>query len=206
MNLNPTDLTTLERYKLLIGAILPRPIAWVSSIDREGNFNLAPYSFFTVAAREPMTLIFCPQVPLNEPREMKDTLRNIQQIPEFVVNLTDEETAEAMNLTATVLPPGQSEFELAGLTAVASESISVPRVAEAPAAFECTLQQIVTINEGPGGGYAVFGEVQHIHIRDDIYNDGYVNLDVLKPIGRLSGSSYTRVTDIFDMKRRPPPE
>ena len=206
MNLKPTDLTISERYKLLIGAILPRPIAWVSTIDLEGNFNLAPFSFFTVAARDPMTLIFCPTVPMNEPRDMKDTLRNIQQIPEFVVNLTNEETAEAMNLTATVLPHGHSEFEWAGLTPVPSETISVPRVAEAPAAFECTLQQIVTISEGPGGGYAIFGEVQHIHIRDDIYVDGYVNLDVLKPIGRLSGSSYTRVTDLFDMKRRPPPE
>ena len=206
MKLNPTDLTTSERYKLLIGTILPRPIAWVSTIDQAGNFNLAPYSFFTVAARDPMTLIFCPQVPLNEPREMKDTLRNIGLVPEFVVNLTDEATAEAMNLTATVLPPGRSEFEYAGLTPVPSETISVPRVAEAPAAFECTLQQIVTINEGPGGGYAVFGEVQHIHIRDDIYQDGYVNLDALKPIGRLSGSGYTRVTDRFEMKRRPPPE
>ena len=205
MDLKPSDLTTTERYKLMIGAIVPRPIAWVSTIDREGNFNLAPFSFFTAAARDPMTLIFCPSVPINEMRDKKDTLRNIEQVPEFVVNLTNEETAEAMNLTATILPPGQSEFEWAGLTPIASETISVPRVAEAPAAFECTLQQIITINEGPGGGYAVFGEVQHIHIRDDIYVDGYVNLEAFKPIGRLSGSNYTRVTDLFEMKRRPPP-
>jgi flavin reductase (DIM6/NTAB) family NADH-FMN oxidoreductase RutF len=86
------------------------------------------------------------------------------------------------------------------------EAISLPQVVEAPAAFECTLQQIVTINEGPGGGSAVFGEVQHIHIRDDIYTNGYVNLEAFKPIGRLSGSSYTRVNDLFEMKRRPPPK
>jgi flavin reductase (DIM6/NTAB) family NADH-FMN oxidoreductase RutF len=153
-----------------------------------------------------MTLIFCPQVPSNEPRQLKDTLRNIREVPEFVVNMTNEETAEAMNLTATVLPAGHSEFDWAGVTAVPSQTISVPRVAEAPIAFECKLQQIVTISEGPGGGYTVFGEVTHIHIRDDIYQDGYVNLKALKPIGRLAGSGYTRVTDLFEMKRQPPPD
>lgn len=206
MQLKPNDLSFKDRYRLLIGSILPRPIAWVSTIDRDGVPNLAPYSYFTVAAREPMTLIFCPQVPSNEPREMKDTLRNIRQVPEFVVNLTNEETAGAMNLTATVLPAGHSEFEWANVTPIPSETIIVPRVAEAPVAFECRLQQIVTISQGPGGGYVVFGEVTCIHIRDDIYQDGYVNLERLKPIGRLAGAGYTRVTDLFEMKRVPPPE
>lgn len=206
MKINPEDLKHEERYKLLIGTIVPRPIAWVSTMDPTGNLNVAPYSFFTVAARDPMTLIFCPQVPLNEPREKKDTLSNIEQLPEFVVNLTNEETAEKMNLTATVLPYGFSEFEWASLTPIASDTIQVPRVAEAPVAFECALQQIVTINPGPGGGYAVFGSVQKIHIRDDIYQDGKVNIAALKPIGRLAGSGYTRVTDLFDMKRLPPPD
>ncbi len=205
MIIDPNELSAKERYKLLIGSIVPRPIAWVSSMDRAGNLNLAPYSFFTVGARDPMTLIFCPQVPLGEPREKKDTLANIEQIPEFVVNLTNEETAEAMNLTATVLSHGQSEFEWAGLRPLPSETIRVPRVAEAPISFECRLQQIVTINERPGGGYAVFGEVQCIHIRDELYENGYVNLELLKPIGRLAGNSYTRVSDLFDMARVPPP-
>jgi flavin reductase (DIM6/NTAB) family NADH-FMN oxidoreductase RutF len=204
MLLNPTDLTIKERHKLLIGAILPRPIAWVSTIDEQGRPNLAPYSFFTVASREPMTLVFCPLVPAEEGSK-KDTLRNIEQVPEFVVNLANEETAEAMNLTATSLPYGRSEFEWAGVTPLASEKIRPPRVAEAPVAFECTLRQIVTIGDGPGSGVAVFGDVLCIHIRDDIYVDGYVLLDVLKPIGRLAGSGYTRVTDIFNMDRLPPP-
>jgi flavin reductase (DIM6/NTAB) family NADH-FMN oxidoreductase RutF len=150
-----------------------------------------------------MTLIFCPQ-RLGREAQKKDTLRNIEQLPEFVVNLTNEETAEQMNLTATVLPPDHSEFEWAGLTPAPSTTISVPRTAEAPIAFECRLQQIVTISEGEGGGSAVFGEVQCIHIRDDIYVDGYIKLDVLKPIGRLAGPAYTRVTDTFDMVRKQP--
>lgn len=206
MKIDPADLNLKDRHKLLIGSIVPRPIAWVSTMDLAGNPNVAPYSFFTVGARDPMTLIFCPLVPKGEPREKKDTLANIEQLPEFVVNLTNEETAEKMNLTATVLPHGYSEFEWAGLTPVASDTIRVPRVAEAPIAFECVLQQIVTINPAPGGGFAVFGTVQKIHIRDDIYEGGYVKLAAFKPIGRLAGSAYTRVTDLFEMDRLPPPD
>jgi flavin reductase (DIM6/NTAB) family NADH-FMN oxidoreductase RutF len=204
MDINPNTLNQKERYKLLIGAILPRPIAWVSSIDDQGNLNLAPFSFFTIGATDPMTLIFCPQIRTDS-LEKKDTLRNIERIPEFVVNLTDEQTAGAMNRTAAALPPGRSEFGWAGLTPVPSVTITVPRVKESPVAFECVLQQIVTINEERGGGSAVFGEVKHIHIRDDIYKDGYVILEKLRPIGRLAGSSYARVSDIFDLQRIPPP-
>ena len=151
-----------------------------------------------------MTLIFCPQVSASG--NQKDTLHNVEKVPEFAVNITDEVTAEQMNLTATVLPPGESEFEWAGLTPTASETIRVPRVVEAPIAFECRLQRIVTVSEEPGGGSAVFGEVQCIHIRDDIYDHGYILLEALKPIGRLAGSGYTRITDTFEMVRRPPPD
>lgn len=200
MILKPNELSAKDNHKLLIGTILPRPIAWVSTMDSRGALNLAPYSFFTVGSRNPMTLIFCPLVP-GTAESKKDTLRNIEQLQEFVVNLTNEETAQAMNLTATDLPHGESEFEWAGVTPAASETIAVPRVAEAPVAFECTLQRIVTISEEPGGGSAVFGEVQCIHIRDDIYVDGYVLLEAFQPIGRLAGASYTKVSDIFEMER-----
>ena len=205
MIIKPEELAERDRYKILIGSILPRPIAWVSTMNTAGNLNLAPFSYFTVGATNPMTLIFCPQRVGKEARK-KDTWLNIEKIPEFVINLTNEETAEQMNLTATVLPPGHSEFEWAGVTPAPSATISVPRVAEAPVAFECRLQQIVTIGEGTGGGAAIFGEVQCVHIRDDIYVDTYVKLEVLKPIGRLAGNGYTRITDIFNMIRQPPPE
>ncbi|MDX1688637.1 MAG: flavin reductase family protein [Candidatus Promineifilaceae bacterium] len=205
MILKPDELIRKDRYKLLIGTVLPRPIAWVSSMDEEGNLNLAPFSYFTVAATNPMTLIFCPQIP--DGGRKKDTWRNIEQVPEFVVNITNEETAERMNLTATTLSAGESEFDWAGLTPAPSETVRVPRVAEAPVSYECTLQRIVTVGDGsPGTGAAIFGEVQCIHIRDDVYDGSYVTLDALKPIGRLAGSQYTRVTDLFSMKRVPPPE
>ena len=205
MIINPADLSHKDRYKLTIGTVLPRPIAWVSSMDAAGNLNVAPFSYFTAACSDPLTLIFCPQIARDTGLK-KDTWRNIEAVPEFVVNLTNEETATAMNLTATVLPPGQSEFEFAGLTPAPSETIRVPRVAEAPIAFECTLQQIVVVNDGPGGGAAIFGTVQRIHIRDDIYVDGYVQLAQFKPIGRLAGNAYTRVTDLFHIDRLPPPD
>ncbi len=194
MNLKPQDLPRHQRYKITIGAILPRPIAWVSTVDAHGQPNLAPFSFFTVASTDPLTLIFCPQ---ESEQGKKDTLHNIEVTREFVVNIPNEETAVAMNLTATPFPTGESEFEHAGLTPAASTSVQAPRVAEAPVAFECTVQQIVTV----GSGAAVFGEVQSIYLRDDVYRDERIDLEALKPIGRLAGSSYVRITDVFELKR-----
>ena len=200
MIINPSELSHSDRYKLVIGAVLPRPIAWVSTMDSNGTLNVAPFSFFTAVCREPMTLLFCPGYsPQKEGK--KDTLRNIEALPEFVINLVNEEVAEAMNLTSAILPHGQSEFEYAGLTAAPSETIQVPRVAEAPIAYECKLQRIVTVSDQPGGGSVVFGEVQRIHIQDDIYQDGYILLEAYKPIGRLGGKGYVRVTDTFEMER-----
>lgn len=203
MIIQPNKISSKERYKLAIGTILPRPIAWVSTINKEGIPNLAPFSYFTVASVSPLTLLFCPQNPQDDVK--KHTQQNIEAVPEFVINLTNEETAEAMNLSATDLPLGDSEFDFAGVTPVASETISVPRVAEAPVAFECKLQQLISISEKAGGGTVIFGEVTCIHIRDDIYVDGYVQLEQLKPIGRLAGAGYTRVTDLFDIQRLPAP-
>ena len=203
MILNPAHLVSHDRYKLLIGTILPRPIAWVSSMDASGRLNLAPFSYFTAVCPDPMTLMFCPG--LHPDGRKKDTWRNIEEVPAFVINLTNEETAAAMNLSAAILPPGESEFAWAGVTPAASETIRVPRVAEAPVSFECTLQQIVVVSEQPGGGAAIFGTVQCIHVRDDLYVNGYISRERLRPIGRLAGNSYTRTTDTFDLRRPPSP-
>ncbi|MFQ5420393.1 MAG: flavin reductase family protein [Anaerolineae bacterium] len=204
MVLKPEDLERKDRYKLMIGAIVPRPIAWVSTMDREGNLNLAPFSYFTAVCPDPMTLLFCPGWSSVRNRR-KDTWINIEQVPEFVVNITNEETMQAMNLSATEFEHGVNEFEWAGVTPAASETIRVPRVAEAPVSFECKLQQIVVVKDGPGGGAAIFGEVQAIHVREDVYDRGYILPEKLKPIGRLAGSSYTRVTDLFEISRVPLP-
>ena len=173
MQFKAENLSSKDRYKLMIGAIVPRPIAWVSTIDVEGRPNLAPFSFFTAVCSDPMTLLFAPGWSDLRGR-MKDTLYNIRAVPEFVINIVNEATAEAMNLTATEFEAGVDEFAWAGVTPVPSETIRVPRVAEAPIAFVCKLQQIVVVHEGPGGGAAVLGEVQSVFVRDDLYENGRI--------------------------------
>lgn len=205
MILNTAELTQPERYKLLIGAVVPRPIAWVSSMNREGVLNLAPFSYFTIGATIPMTLLFCPQFPMSG-KPKKDTLRNIEEVPQFVINIASESLVKEMNLSSTELPYGTSEFEWAGVNPASSHIVQVPRVAEAPISFECKLQQIVIISDQPGGGAVVLGEVQCVHIRDDIYDNGRVLLDKLQPLGRLAGAGYARITDTFDLPRVPAPK
>lgn len=201
--LHPDEITHQERYKLVIGSVLPRPIAWVSSMDAAGRLNLAPFSYFTAVCPSPMTLVFCPGV--HPDGRKKDTWSNIEAIPEFVVNVTNEDTAHKMNLCATLLPAGQSEFDWAGVTPAPSETIRVPRVAEAPVSFECVLEHIHVVSDRTGGGAAVFGRVTCIHVRDDLYSNGRVLTELLQPIGRLAGDAYTRTADVFHMKRVEPP-
>jgi flavin reductase (DIM6/NTAB) family NADH-FMN oxidoreductase RutF len=198
---NPDDITHQERYKLVIGSVLPRPIAWVSTMDAAGRLNLAPFSYFTAVCPSPMTLLFCPGV--HPDGRQKDTWANIEAMPEFVINVTNEDTAAQMNLCATLLPAGRSEFEWAGVTPAPSETIRVPRVAEAPIAFECVLDRIVVISDRPGGGAAIFGRVTCVHVRDDLLDNGRILTQALRPIGRLAGDAYTRATDVFHMKRVP---
>ena len=205
MIFNVDKLSPKARYKLTIGAILPRPIAWVSTMDEAGNLNAAPFSYFTAVCSDPMTLLFCTGFSPAKGGP-KDTRRNIEAVGEFVINLVSEEVAEAMNQTAVVLPHGHSEFEFAGITPQASETIQVPRIAEAPIAYECKLQQIVVVSDRPGGGSTIFGEVQCIHVRDDIYQDGAIMLEKFKPVGRLGGLGYARITDTFEMIRPAPPQ
>ena len=205
MQLNPASLSNKDRYKLIIGAIVPRPIAWVSTVDAAGRPNLAPFSFFTAVCSNPMTLLFSPGWSEMRGR-MKDTLHNIRAVPEFVINIPNEATAEAMNLTATEFEAGVDEFAWAGVTPALSETIRVPRVAEAPIAFECKLQQIVVVNEGPGGGAVVLGEVQSVYVQEGLYENGRISIEKLQPIGRLAGAGYAHITDLFEMHRVPPPD
>lgn len=205
MIIDPQKLSNSDRYKLIIGSVVPRPIAWVSTMDGEGNLNLAPFSYFTAVCPDPMTLVFCPGWSSFRGRR-KDTRLNVEATGEFVINITNEATKEAMNLSATEFEHGVNEFEWAGVTPAPSQTVRVPRVAEAPIAFECTLQQIVVVSDRPGGGAAVFGEVQCIHVREDVYENGYILPEKLEPIGRLAGSTYAHINDLFEMVRVPPPK
>ncbi len=189
-------------YKLLTGAIVPRAIAFVSTISADGVANLAPFSFFTAVCAKPPTVLFCP-MRKGDTGEKKDTLRNLEATGEFVINVVTEAIAEQMNRCATDFPYGVSEFAEAGLTARPSQLVKPPSVAESPISMECRLNQVVAVGEGPGSGAAVLGEVVGFSVADELVDDFRIDLDQLAPIGRLAGASYTRVTDLFDMTRVP---
>lgn len=204
MQINPQDIASRDMYKLLIGSVQPRPIAWVSTVDAHGVPNLAPYSFFTAVCSDPPTIVFCPGVR-RQTGLPKDSLLNVRETGEFVVNIVTESLAEKMNITSTELDHDVNEFEYAGVEAAQSVMVKVPRVAESPIAIECKLDQIVTISDQPGGGFIVVGRVVYMHINDDVYIPDF-KIDTLKvqPVGRLAGSGYTKVNDIFEMPRPKP--
>lgn len=189
-------------YKLLTGAIVPRAIAFVSTVSPDGTLNLAPFSFFTAACANPPTVLFCPMFR-GEEAEKKDTLRNIEDTGEFVINVVTESIAERMNVCATEFPFGINEFEESGLTPAPSVRVRPPRVSESPINMECTLNQIVTISDRPGGGSIVIGEVVAFHVADELVEDFRIDTAKLAPIGRLAGPSYTRVREFFEMERLP---
>lgn len=199
MDLDPESLRVRDRYGLLIAVIQPRPIAWISSLSPEGIPNLAPFSFFTGIAANPMSVCFAPVNDRNGRK--KDTLINVETTRQFVINIANEETVEKMNLTAAAYPYGVSEFEKAGLTPLPSTSVKPPRVSESPVSMECELLQIVTLAEGPLGGNLVIGKVVRFHCKDEIWNGGRIRHQDLKTVGRLEGSWYARTRDDFELPR-----
>ena len=193
-----TDHTSV--YKLLIGSVVPRPIAFVSTIDSEGAFNAAPFSFFTVASSNPPVLVFTVGNRATvDPR--KDTLRNITTAREFVVNIVSEEFAQKMNLCAGDYPPEVDEFEISGLTPIPSDLVKAPRVAESHINMECRLLYTISMSSLVNGGNLVLGEVVRFHIDDAYFSNFRIDQDKLRAIGRMAGNSYTRTQDRFDMIR-----
>jgi len=186
-------------YRVLTGVVVPRPIAFVSTVSDNGSFNLAPFSFFNAVASNPPTIVFsCSRYTAGK---SKDTLVNIEQTGEFVVNVVVDDIAEAMNRTAAEYPTGVSEFEIAGLTPVPSDLVKAPRVAESPVNMECQLRQVISLGEGEHQHGLVIGEVVLMHVRDDILNGHRVNHHILKPTGRLAGNMYCHTSDVFEMVR-----
>lgn len=199
MELDPESLPLPERYGLMISVIEPRPIAWVSTQDSQGRLNLAPFSFFTGITAKPMSVCFAPVC--NREGKKKDTLLNVEETGQFVVNVVTETLAERMNQTSADYPRGVSEFEKAGLTPEPSLKVKPPRVKESPVSLECELIKIVTVSEGPLGGSLVLGRVVHARLHDAIWKDGRIHHRDLKAVGRLEGSWYARTGDDFEMPR-----
>jgi flavin reductase (DIM6/NTAB) family NADH-FMN oxidoreductase RutF len=202
--LDPAQIAANDIYKLMIGMIVPRPIAFVSSVDAAGVRNLAPFSYFTACSSNPPVVCFCTTVRAGA-QPHKDTLRNIQATGEFVVNIVSEEFAAQMNMCSADVPPEVDEFALSGLTPLASDLVKPPRVAESKVQMECRLHRIVPVSDKPGGGILVLGEVLRFHVLESLFDDrkgGYkINPDRLLAIGRMGGPTYTRTRDRFEMQR-----
>ncbi len=193
-----TDVVTV--YQALVGVVTPRPIAWVTTIDNEGRVNLAPFSFFNAFGANPPIVVFSPT--LRRDGSKKDTLINLEIVPEFVLNAAVEDLATQMNATAKELPRGQSEAEFAGLTIQPSIKVCPPRVAESPVHLECRMRQLISIGDGPIAANLVIGEVLLLHIDDAVLDpSGRVDPRKLKTIARLGGSDYCRSIDLFEMER-----
>ena len=200
----PANCEIRHIYKLMSGIIVPRPVALVSTIDAQGVHNLAPFSFFSGVGANPPTVLFCPAVRAVTPGvtdERKDTLRNVEETGEFVINVVDEAIAEAANHTAAEVPPEVSEFQLAGLTPIPSLAVRPPRVAESPAQMECKLLQVIYTNHAPGGGVIVLGEVVRFHVRENLVEDFRIDPDGLAAIGRMAGNTWVRTRDRIDIIR-----
>jgi flavin reductase (DIM6/NTAB) family NADH-FMN oxidoreductase RutF len=197
---DPAEHSYKDIYRLMIGAVVPRPIAFVSSEDKDGVRNLAPFSYFTACSTNPPVVCFCVAVRGGE-KPQKDTLRNIRETGEFVVNIVTEEIVAPMNATSAEVAPDVDEFVLSGLTPVASELIRPARVAESPFQMECRLRQVVEVSPLPGGGNLVLGEVVLFHIREDLLEDGKIDPDKLRAVGRMGGPTYVRTRDRFDLAR-----
>lgn len=184
-------------YKILSSLVVPRPIALISSVDAAGIVNAAPYSFFNVVSEAPPLLVI--GLHHNADGTPKDSMRNIRDSGEFVVNLVDEDIAEAMNICATDFPPDVSELDMAGLTAAPSTLVRPPRIAEAPAALECRVETSLSFSDKRE---LVIGRIVHVHVRDSIMSDTFnVDLEGYKPVGRLFANLYGRTSDRFELVR-----
>jgi flavin reductase (DIM6/NTAB) family NADH-FMN oxidoreductase RutF len=201
VKIDPAAISGDAAYFWQIASIVPRPIAWTSTLNEDGSANLAPFSFFTGAGSEPpMCLIVVSTRTDDAGREVpKDTWRNIQRTGEYVIHVVPHALREAMNLTSTDFPYGVDEIDAAGLTKLPSERVRPPRIAEAPVAMECRLDRIVEVGRGPTA--VIIGEIVLWHVRDELIVDGRIDMGRLDPIGRLSGALYTRTRDRLLMPR-----
>lgn len=194
MIIDPSELDPRSRYKLLIGSVVPRPIAWTSTVSLDGVRNLAPFSFFTVASRNPPMLCICVGARQGSDPGTKDTLGNIEETGEFVINVVSVPLSNTMHESSKNHPPEADEFERAGLTPAPCEVVGVPRVGEAGVSMECILDRVLPL----GTDHLVLGKMVRFHVRDELYENGRIDVAKLQPLGRLAGD-YTKVETIFDL-------
>jgi flavin reductase (DIM6/NTAB) family NADH-FMN oxidoreductase RutF len=191
------DLDGVDRYKLMTGLIVPRPIGWVGSVAADGTKNLAPYSYFNAVAATPPTVIFSTGRPQGR---IKDSLANVIATGEFTLSIVDEDLTDAMHASSATYPPEVDEFAEVQLTAAWGEVVAAPFVAEARAALECRVNQIVDLGD-PASASVVFGDVLRIHVADEVLDGTRINHRKLRAVGRIAGTTYVTTADsIFDVE------
>jgi flavin reductase (DIM6/NTAB) family NADH-FMN oxidoreductase RutF len=199
MKIDPVGLDARGIHELMVGCIVPRPIAFVSTIGEDGVYNAAPFSFFTLMSMHPTVVGFA--IGRRRGGSKKDTLVNIEYSKDYVINVVSEAIAPPMNQASGDYPSDVDEFRETGLTPVASDLVKPPRVAESPIQLECRLMQIMEFGASPRLHNFVVGEVLVVHVQDDLIVDGVIKSDRLKAVGRLGEDFYCRTGDLFEMKR-----
>ena len=200
MLIDVASANVVEVYQLLVGAVTPRPIAWVTTLSPSGVVNLAPFSFFNAFGANPPIVVFSPT--LRRDGSKKDTLINLESLGEFVVNAATAPLAEKVNLTSAEIPASDSEVSLAKLTTLPSVRVKPPRIAESPVNFECKVRQIIPCGTGPIAANLVIGEVVVMHVADDVLDEkGRIDPRKLQTVARLGGDFWCRTTDLFEQKR-----
>ncbi|MCM3726421.1 flavin reductase family protein [Neobacillus cucumis] len=199
ISIDPSKNTERENYKFLIGSIIPRPIAFVTSLSKEGVLNGAPFSYFNIVSANPPLISVAIQ---RSGGRQKDTARNIIDLKEFVVHIVDEHNVELINKTAASLPPDQSEIELAQLTPVKSIKVSTPGVREAKIRMECRLEHSLEVGgeDSPGCDF-IIGRIVQYHIESDLYESGRIDSKGLAAVSRLAGNNYAKIGEIFEIER-----
>lgn len=195
-----TDGDFKDNYKFLIGSLVPRPIAVVSTKNEDGTDNVAPFSFFTAVSAKPMIIAFCPLVR-SSTGEIKDTPRNIFREKEFVVSFVTEDIVERINLTSQELPYGQSEFEASGLTPLQSDVVKAKRIKESPIHFECLFRDSLSYGDQPGQGQIITGEVVRVHVDEKLLDQGRILTEEFKPVGRGAGNDWIKCDHRIQLER-----
>ena len=192
-------LESQEKYRLLNGGITPRPIAWISTRSRDNIDNLAPYSFFTVASCNPPVLLYT-QVTQRSGID-KDTLQNLIETGECVVNIVNSALLEKMNQTSASLKIDESEFDFADVESCASYKVQPSSVKDAPIRYECTLREVIPVSDLPTGGTVILLDVKYVYVRDDLYNDGSINQKSIDSVGKMGGDYFSFTTENVELKR-----
>nr|WP_263327419.1 flavin reductase family protein [Neobacillus sp. Marseille-Q6967] len=199
LSIDPKAISERDNYKFLIGSIIPRPIAFVTTLSKDGVLNGAPFSYFNIVSSNP------PMISISIQRtggRQKDTARNIMEKKEFVVHIVDEQNVEKVNQTAASLPPDQSEIELAKFTPTESARISVPGIKEAKIRMECRLEHLLELGgQGTSGCDLIIGKIVQYHIDEEIYQNGRIDPVGLAAVSRLAGTNYAKIGEIFQMER-----